>query len=144
MLTIGITTFKYRFEKYFKPLLEKIKNIDNDIEVIVLINGEHNETFDEKYRSNILKFLSDKKNTYPIMFTEFRSLSKLWNNIVINSTNENILILNDDISITSDNFIIDLKNKTNCNLNVRYNQNYQIIHEHETLVPITVHRREVL
>jgi len=117
MITVGITTFKHRFEKYFKPLLNKIKEIDENIEVVVAVNGEHKENFDENYRKEILLYLSECKNTYPIMYTEFRSLAKLWNNILINSTNNSVLMLNDDISIDNPNFFNNLRNVINTNNN---------------------------
>jgi hypothetical protein len=104
MLTIGITTFQHRFDKYFIPLLSEIKRQNNDIEVIVAINGEFGIEFNDEYRSKILSFMSKYKNAFPIIYPRFRGLSKLWNNIVINSTNEHILLLNDDVTIKN-NFI---------------------------------------
>lgn len=101
MLTVGITTFKYRFSQYFVPLLNCIKDIGPDIEVVVAINGDHNEPLDENYRNAILTFIAGKKNVIPVMFPNFRGLAKLWNNILIHSTNDYIFLLNDDVSITS-------------------------------------------
>lgn len=97
--TIGITTFDNRFEKYFTPLLKSIKKYNREIEVIVAINGNLNKGFNQKYRREILQFLSDYENVYPIFFTEFRSLSKMWNTILVHSSCDNILLLNDDITI---------------------------------------------
>lgn len=37
-ITIGITTFEDRFEKYFVPLLTKIRAYDQETEVIVAVN----------------------------------------------------------------------------------------------------------
>ena len=56
MLTIAITTFKHRFDKWFKPLVIKLKEIAPDIEIIAVVNGEHNEPFDNHYRKELLKF----------------------------------------------------------------------------------------
>jgi hypothetical protein len=95
--TIGITTFEHRFENYFKPLLLQIKKNLPDIEVIVYINGEINKSFDENYRKKILSFISEQKNVFPIISPYFRSLSKLWNSLIIQSTNDDIFIFNDDI-----------------------------------------------
>lgn len=105
MLTIGITTFKHRFDKYLKPLINSIKTFHPDIEIVVAINGEHNEVFDEYYRSSILDFISKSKNTFPVLFPSFRGLSKLWNTLLIHSSNDYILVLNDDVSIKNENFI---------------------------------------
>jgi hypothetical protein len=108
-ISIGITTFEARFDQYFIPLLSKIREYDSDLEVIVTINGEHNRDFDESYRERMLAFLAFQKKVYPIVFPRFRSLTKLWNTIIIHATHEHILMLNDDIMITNPNFIRDLQ-----------------------------------
>jgi hypothetical protein len=108
-ISIGITTFEARFDQYFIPLLSKIREYDSDLEVIVTINGEHNRDFDESYRERMLAFLAFQKKVYPIVFPRFRSLTKLWNTIILHATNEHILMLNDDIMITNPNFIRDLQ-----------------------------------
>ena len=105
MLSIVITTFKYRFEKYFISLLNSIKDFDLDIEVIVTVNGEHKENFDVNYRREILHYISTKKNVFPVMFPQFRGLAKLWNTGIIHSSNEYILLLNDDVLITDKDFL---------------------------------------
>ncbi len=111
MLSIGITTFKHRYRKYFSPLMTSFTMGRNteELEFIIAINGEHKEKFDENYRSEILMEMSCWKNTYPMMFPKFRGLSKLWNSIVINATEEYILLLNDDVTITASNFIQHVK-----------------------------------
>lgn len=99
MLTVGITTFKERYEKFFIPLINCIREIDNEIEIIVAINGNNKETFDQEFRKKILYFLSEKNNVYPVFFPEFRGLSKLWNTILVHSTNDIVFMCNDDIYI---------------------------------------------
>jgi hypothetical protein len=107
--SIGITTYKYRFEKWLKPLLNQIKEFRPDIEVLVSVNGENNEEFDEEYRRNILEFVSSKRNTFLTMYPTFRGLCKMWNNLLIDSSNHHVLLLNDDITITSDKFFDSLE-----------------------------------
>lgn len=57
-----------------------------------------------------MRFLSTVDNVYPIIFTEFRSLGKMWNCGIINSSNDNVLVLNDDLVITDDCFWSDVEN----------------------------------
>lgn len=97
--SIGITTFDKRFEKYFIPLLKQIKFEKPDIEIIVSINGNYKNCFNQNYRKDILNCLSNYDNVFPVFFTEFRALAKMWNTILIHSSNQYILLLNDDISI---------------------------------------------
>lgn len=108
-ITIGITTFEGRFDRYFVPLLSRIRDWDNATEVVVVVNGEHNKDFDEDYRRRILEFILTKQTVYPIIFPVFRGLSKLWNTIIIHSTHDHILVLNDDIMIRKPNFMDKIK-----------------------------------
>lgn len=114
-ISIGITTFEHRFDKYFIPLLAKIREYDNDTEIIVAVNGEHNRDFGEDYRKRILEFLSTQRNVYPVFFPRFRGLSKLWNTIIIHATYDHILMLNDDIMITKRNAIKKVQKNIQCN-----------------------------
>jgi hypothetical protein len=96
--SIGITTYSYRYERFLVNLISQIRK-NNQNELILAINGNHMETFDEDYRRNILKLSSAYYNIFPFIYPNFRSLAKLWNNIMINASNNYVLILNDDISI---------------------------------------------
>ena len=106
-ITIGITTFEARFDKYFVPLLKRIREY-TDNEIVVAVNGENDRSFSGEYRRNLLNFVADHENVYPIFFPRFRGLSKLWNSIVIHSTHDHILMLNDDITIGNPNFMNDV------------------------------------
>ena len=108
-ISIGITTFGARFDPYFAPLLSKIREYDADLEVIVAVNGEHKRDFDEIYRERILAFTATQKRVFPVVFPRFRSLTKLWNSIVIHATHDYILMLNDDIMITNPDFVRDIQ-----------------------------------
>lgn len=96
--SIGIVTYNKRFDKYFKPLIASIREKYAGC-IIVCINGNHKEKFDSEYRRNMLKFLEDFEDVYPMFFTDFRSLAKLWNNCLINSPTDRMLLLNDDVKI---------------------------------------------
>mgnify|MGYP003112034541 FL=1 len=102
--SIGIVTCKYRYKKYFIPLLKKIKSIKPEIEIICCVNGEAHEDFNNEYRSDILKLCADYKNVFPMIWTTFRSLAKLWNTCIINSSENHVLILNDDVMVNEQFF----------------------------------------
>jgi hypothetical protein len=106
-ISIGITTFEARFERYFVPLLSKIKEVAPDSEVIVAINGEHQQAFGEEYRRRILEFIAMHRRVFPVVFPHFRGLSKLWNSIVIHASHDHVLMLNDDIMINGTGFLED-------------------------------------
>lgn len=107
--SIGITTFDRRFEDFFKPLIKSIYEYDKDIEVVVMVNGPYNGVLNYEYKKEMLIFLSNYPNVYPHFSTEFRSLSKMWNNELIFSSNNLVLILNDDVTLLA-NFFRDLNN----------------------------------
>jgi hypothetical protein len=110
-ITIGITTFEARFRDYFIPLLNRINEIYNGkIEIVVAVNGEHGQAFSESYRKDILEFISQHHNVFPIFFPRFRGLSKLWNSIIIHSTNKYILLLNDDVMLEKKEFLSEICN----------------------------------
>jgi hypothetical protein len=46
-ITIGITTFQHRFEKYFKPLIRQIRE-QSDVEIVVYINAQYGKEFDKE------------------------------------------------------------------------------------------------
>ncbi len=100
LFTVGVTTFDKRFEVFLKPLLEKIKESAPDIEVVICVNGNNGEPFNENYRKEFLHFCAEHKNTFPIVFTEFRSLARMWNSIIVNASHDHILLLNDDVTIS--------------------------------------------
>jgi glycosyltransferase involved in cell wall biosynthesis len=104
-ISIGVTTFGNRFDRYFVPLLSKLKDYVPENEIIVAINGEHQQEFNESYRNLVLEFISRHKKVYPIIFPHFRGLSKLWNSIIINATHDYILMINDDIMINDPFFM---------------------------------------
>lgn len=101
--TIGITTFPRRFE-HFKTLITTIRSYTN-AEIIVQVN-QFNKIKDEQYRKDVMLFCSSVNNLYLTVYPEFTSLAKMWNTIIINSSNENVLMLNDDMIITQNIFKI--------------------------------------
>ncbi len=99
---IGITTFSLRFD-FVKTLVNKIREIGVGNNIFLCINGEKDSIFDEVFRKKILDLCLQHSNVYPIFFVETRGLSKMWNTLIIHSTKEDILILNDDIDLVNDN-----------------------------------------
>lgn len=99
---IGITTFSLRFN-FVETLVKKIRDLGVENTIYLCINGEKDSSFNEDYRKNILSLCLSQPNVFPIFFVETRGLSKMWNTLLIHSTKENLLILNDDINVTSNN-----------------------------------------
>lgn len=97
--SIVITTFDQRFEAYLVPLVNSIKTLRPDVEIIVMANGPAKGIFREEYRQKLLHFLADQKKCLPSIFPNFQSLAKLWNRGILTSSNEHILVLNDDLFI---------------------------------------------
>jgi glycosyltransferase involved in cell wall biosynthesis len=100
--TVGITTFINRLD-YFTKFLSQIRS-QTDADVIVVINGNYQQSFDDEYRKSILKLCLEYQNVYPIFFPEQRGLAKLVNTLCIHSTTDWTVILQDDLELTSDDF----------------------------------------
>lgn len=98
---IGITTFSLRFD-FVNNLINKIRGLGVQNNIYLCINGEKDSEFDENYRQQILNLCLNHSNVYPIFFVETRGLSKMWNTLIIHSTKDDILILNDDIELITD------------------------------------------
>jgi hypothetical protein len=97
--TMVLTTYFRRFDEWLKPIVIEIKKQRPDIELIVMINGEQDEDFHEDYRKEVLDFLKEFPNTFPVMFPKFRSLAQIWNTGVRMSSYENTLISSEDITL---------------------------------------------
>jgi hypothetical protein len=107
---IGITTFKERFDTHFKPLIESIKGVPT----IVAVNSSYNNGLCNDYRREMLKLLSYYDNISPIFYQQMRGCSKMWNDLIIHSPTEHILILNDDVEIlNTEKFLKNCNDHTN-------------------------------
>jgi hypothetical protein len=99
---IGITTFSLRYD-FVESLVKSIRDLGVDSNIFICVNGEKDSNFSEEYRQKMLSLCLNYKNVFPIFFVETRGLSKMWNTLLIHSTKKDLLILNDDIKISSDN-----------------------------------------
>ncbi len=86
-----------------ESLVSKIRELGVKNNIYLCINGEKDGNFDEDYRQKILKICLEHSNVFPIFFVETRGLSKMWNTLIIHSTKDDILILNDDIELITEN-----------------------------------------
>jgi len=131
--SIAIMTFNKRFD-IFKNLIKLLRNQDKDVEIIVGVNCNYNESFDQNFRKKMLQFLSTYDNIYPIFFPQFRGCSKIWNTMFINSNNDNILFLSDDVAITNTNFLNDINTvviQNNCTFTIKSSYSFYVINRLE-------------
>ncbi len=95
--------------------------------MIIGINGDYNVNFDEKYRKNVLELAANNHSIFPFIYPQFRSLSKIWNNIAINASNNYILIMNDDTTLESRDFFTSVQyniNKYRCSFTMNANNDH--------------------
>ena len=98
-ITIGIVTFKER-RLLVQDLIAKLRaRFPESVDIVLAINGNNEELMDEDYRQEMLNLAKSYKNIYQIFCPEFKSLSKLWNTLVIFSKTEYNLILCDDVEV---------------------------------------------
>jgi hypothetical protein len=137
--SIVLTTYFRRFDQWLKPIVIQIKKERPDIELIVVINGEHNEQFHEDFRKGILDFLKEFPNTYPTIFPKFRSMSHMWNTGIRLASEENVFITQEDLTLRDGFFniyedILDQVNQTNI----------KTFHVNGSYSCISVNKREVI
>jgi hypothetical protein len=99
---IGITTFSLRYD-FIETLVNKIRELNVLNNIFICINGEKDSNFNDEYRKKILTLCLSHPNIFPIFFVEMRGLSKMWNTLLIHSTKDDILLLNDDIDLVTEN-----------------------------------------
>ena len=97
--SLGIVTYVDRYENFFKPLITHIATLFPDTEIVVAINGYHDQEIQSNYLKKINAFLKDFPNVKIIEFTEAQSLSKLWNLLIRNSSYSKVFIFNDDVKL---------------------------------------------
>lgn len=101
-ISIGIVTFKER-HALIKSLISDIRsNSGTDVDIILMINSNNNDIMDDTYRTEMLIFAASIPNCYPFFCPEFKSLPKLWNNIIIFSRTQYNLIIGDDVLYQKD------------------------------------------
>jgi hypothetical protein len=102
-ISIGIVTFSERRD-LIKKLITQIKDrVPDDIDIVLAINGNHDELMEDNYRQEMLELCSKYNNIYPIFCPEFKSLPKLWNTLVIFSRTKYCFILSDDVGFENPN-----------------------------------------
>jgi glycosyltransferase involved in cell wall biosynthesis len=110
--SIGIVTYHARFESYFIPLIKRLAGIFPDIEIICVVNGHPDRTLQINYLHRAVDFMKSFPNIKYLTYDENQSLSKCWNQLVILSNTDGILILNDDTQVT-DLFRQEMESKLN-------------------------------
>jgi hypothetical protein len=112
--SITIATFVYRFDQYFKPLMNNLCATRPDVDKVVFVNGQHQKDFDQNYRKEIMRFCSLCPRTYLIMSPFFRGCSFMWNNCLNFTSTDYALVLNDDI-MPGNGFFDDYENMLRIN-----------------------------
>ena len=95
-ISVLIVTFKER-QAYVQDLIRKVKDADPDIKILLAVNGNNDEIMDEQYRKNMLALAHNTPNCFPLICSEFMSLPKLWNTLVLFSSTEYNFIICDDV-----------------------------------------------
>lgn len=98
-ITIGITTYKDRFDSCLKPLLPKVNALFPKEQVIVIANGHYRKEEQGRFLDRFNAFCSHYGRIMTVTYTDPVGLSRLWNVIISKAQYPKVLILNDDIMI---------------------------------------------
>jgi hypothetical protein len=112
-LSICLVTFRQRRE-LVKSLIETIRRYSPyEIDIILAVNGNINEQMSDDYRLEMLDLSKQYKNIYPIVCSDFMSLSKLWNTLIIFSKTEYNFVMTDDLYLNNPNIFNEVLNIIN-------------------------------
>lgn len=99
--TLGITTYKERYESYLKPLVKKLVYLFPDTPIIIAVNGYHNQAEQEEYLQEISDWVEPYQNVSLITYKAPQGLCKLWNQLVVNSVTDKVFLFNEDINLST-------------------------------------------
>jgi hypothetical protein len=97
-----VVTYLGRFETYFKPLIKRLHFLFPDYDIIVWINGHHDQIKQISYLNEITAFLKKFTNIRYITHYEHQPLPNGFNWLILMAESDKILILNDDIFLRYD------------------------------------------
>ncbi len=97
--SIGVVTYVKRFEQYFKPLVLNLEKYFPEVEKNYVLNGFYDQDIQKNYLEKAKAFLATTSAHKVVAYNENQSLSKCWNQNILNSDRKKILILNDDVVI---------------------------------------------
>jgi hypothetical protein len=106
--SIGVVTYINRYHTYFKQNVLNLLKYFPDKQIIIVINGHPDKLNNIAYLKEITQWLSSLNVQY-VTFEDHQSLAKCWNWILLMSSAQNNLFLNDDILIKK-NFRPDFEN----------------------------------
>lgn len=127
-ITIGIVTFRQRAE-LIKKLIEQVRShVSNEVNIMLIVNGNNEEDMPESYRLDMLNLCLQYENVYPLICPEFKSLSKLWNTLVVFSKTEYNFIICDDVTYTNPDALNIIYNHVNNTKSEFFTINHQFSH----------------
>jgi hypothetical protein len=101
-VSIGIATFMDRYESCLVPLVRKLAFLFPAAEIIVVANGHVKQREQREYLSEIAAFCRLYPNVRLIAHQQPRGLSAIWNETILSSQSEQVLLLNDDVDVKTD------------------------------------------
>lgn len=98
--SIGVVTYINRFEKYFIPLVKQLERLFPDVQKNYVLNGYYDQGKQQEYLKKAKGFLSQTSASTVLSFDEHHGLTHCWNQLVLNSQAEKVLVLNDDLVLS--------------------------------------------
>lgn len=102
-ISIGITTFRRRLP-LVRELILQLRQRLPEVSILVTVNADYGSLLDERYRAEVLDFCASVSGVYPFVFPVFTGLAKMWNTLIVNSPTSHIILCNDDLEVSGDDF----------------------------------------
>ncbi|MBL8030461.1 MAG: glycosyltransferase family 2 protein [Candidatus Doudnabacteria bacterium] len=97
--SIGVVTYIKRFDTYFVPLVKQLEKVFPKVEKNYILNGYYDEGLQKEYLQKATEFLKTIKANAVVTHLSHQPLARCWNQLILVSKAEKVLILNDDLEI---------------------------------------------
>lgn len=98
---IIVTTYIARFDTYFKGLIFQLSRLFSDLTIFVVVNGHYDWQQQSVYLDRLHRFALKFPTVRLIIFDEPTGLSSMWNRAIAATRSDSVMILNDDLYLSS-------------------------------------------
>jgi hypothetical protein len=100
-VTIAITTFEARYERYFRPLYRSLRRSFPEVPILVAVNGHADPASHGRYLERLCRELAAGEPPHRRFLLHERvvGLCQMWNELLQASPTATTLVLNDDLRL---------------------------------------------
>jgi hypothetical protein len=97
--SIGVVTYIKRFDSYFVPLVRQLERVFPGVQKNYILNGYYDQQQQQAYLAKAKAFLKTTSASNVVAYEDHQALAKCWNQLILHSREEKVVILNDDVEV---------------------------------------------